>query len=65
MGEVSSYRDVAAKFAGGTGSAMNKGKAATIEEQVLERIRRAMANDPEVALQFIELLRSTDLIPEN
>ena len=65
MGEVSSYREVAATFADGTGNAMNKGKAAAIEEQVMERIRRAMANDPAVARQFRELLRSTDLIPEN
>ncbi len=65
MGEVASYREVAAKFAEDTDSAMNKGKAAMIEEQVLNRIKRDMMNDPKVAKQFQELLRSTDLIPEN
>ena len=65
MGEVLSFRAVASKFAGDTGTPMNKGRAATIEGQVLGRIRRAMRNDPKAAKQFEELLRSTDSIPEN
>lgn len=64
MGAMRGYMAVAEQYVNGTGKPMNKGKVAQIEEQVLDRMRRAVADDPELLNQLKDILATVQFMPK-